>query len=135
MPSASRVKGRLAHGGLLLVPVMVQGQDFEFLIDTGAAYTALNTELVAFLGVGINPAQTILIAPAQGSPFRAPLLTIAELRIGGFQLLNVAAIVLAFPPILKIDGVLGMNVLRQFRMTIEADTAHLVLRRLSSPAL
>ena len=134
MPSASRVKDRLAHGGLLLVPVMVQGQDFEFLIDTGAAYTALSPELVTFLGIGINPAQ-ILIAPAQGSPFQAPLITITELRIGGFQLLNVAAIVLAFPPILKIDGVLGMNVLKQFRITIEADTAHLVLRRLSSPVL
>jgi len=134
LPSASRIKGRLAHGGLLLIPVMVQGQDFEFLIDTGAAYTALSKELMALLGVRINPSQTMLIAPAQGSAFRAPLLTIADLRIGGFRLPNVTAIVLEFPPILKIDGILGMNVLRQFRMTIEADTAHLILRRISPPA-
>ena len=77
---------------------MVQGQDFEFLLDTGAAYTALSKELVAFLGVRINPSQTLLIAPAQGSTFKAPLLTIAELRSGGFQLFNVTAIVLEFPP-------------------------------------
>ena len=131
MPSASRVKGRLAHGGLLLVPVMVQGQDFEFLIDTGAAYTALSQELAAFLGIRSNPSQTMLIAPARGSTFRASLLTIADLRIGGFRLLNVTAIVLEFPSILKIDGIVGMNVLQQFRMTIEADTAYLVLRRIS----
>ena len=129
MPSASRVKGRLAHGGLLLVPVMVQGQDFEFLIDTGAAYTALSQEMVAFLGVRLSPYHTVLIAPAQGNTFRAPLLTIAELRLGGFRLLNVAAVVLEFPTELKLDGLLGMNVLRQFRLTIEADTATLVLRR------
>jgi clan AA aspartic protease (TIGR02281 family) len=132
LPSASRIKGRLAHGGLLLVPVMVQGQDFEFLIDTGAAYTALSRELIAFLGMRINPSQTLLIAPAQGNTFKAPLLTIAELRIGSFRFLNVTAVVLEFPPILKIDGVLGMNVLRQFRTTIEADTATLVLRHLPS---
>ena len=132
MPSASRIKGRLAHGSLLLIPVMVRGQDFEFLIDTGAAYTALSKEMVAFLGIRVNPSQTMLIAPAQGSTFRAPLLTIAELRIGGFRLLNIVAIVLEFPPILKIDGVIGMNVLSQFRVTLEADTAHLVLRRLPS---
>lgn len=134
MPSTSRIKGRLAHGGLLLVPAMVQGQDFEFLIDTRAAYTALSKELAAFLGVRVNPSQTMLIAPAQGSTFRAPLLPIAELRIGGFRLLNVTAIALEFPPVLKIDGILGMNVLRQFRLTIEADTAHLVLRRISPSA-
>lgn len=74
----------------------------------------------------------MLIAPAQGSTFRAPLLTIAELRLGGFQLLNVAAVVLEFPLELKLDGLLGMNVLRQFRLTIETDTATLVLRRLPS---
>jgi clan AA aspartic protease (TIGR02281 family) len=119
---------------LLLVPVMVQGQNFEFLIDTGAAYTALSKELAAFLSIRIHPSQTILIAPAQGNTFKVPLLTIAELRIGGFRLLNVTAIILEFPPLLKIDGLLGMNVLRQFRITIEADTGHLVLRRLPSPS-
>jgi clan AA aspartic protease (TIGR02281 family) len=113
---------------------MVQGQDFEFLIDTGAAYTALSKELAAFLGVQTHPSQTMIIAPAQGKTFRAPLLTIAELRVGGSRLLNVTAIALEFPPVLKIDGILGMNVLRQFRMTIEADTAHLVLRRISPSA-
>ena len=37
LPSASRIRGRLAYGGVLLVPVRVQGQDFELLVDTGAA--------------------------------------------------------------------------------------------------
>ncbi|MBI3795627.1 MAG: clan AA aspartic protease [Deltaproteobacteria bacterium] len=128
MASASRIKGRLAHGGLLLVPVTIQGQDFEFLIDTGAAYTALSKEMIAFLGFSLTPQRTVLIAPAQGHTFRTPLLTIPELQIGGFRLAQVTAILLEFPPALKLDGVLGMNVLKQFRTTIEADTATLVLR-------
>jgi hypothetical protein len=49
LPAASRIRGRLAHGSVLLVPVRVQGQDFEFLVDTGAAYTALSPEIVPYL--------------------------------------------------------------------------------------
>ena len=38
------------------------------------------------------------------------------------------AVVLEFPPALKPDGMLGMNVLKQFRVTMEIDTGTLVLR-------
>lgn len=128
MPSASRIRGRLAHGGVLLVPVRVQGQDFEFLVDTGSAYTALSKDLVALLGIAINPHRTVAIAPAQGTIIRVPLITMAELSIGGFRMADIDAIVLEFPHELKLDGVLGINVLKQFRMTIEVDTGTLVLR-------
>lgn len=134
MPSASRIRGRLAHGGVLLIPVRVQGQDFEFLLDTGAAYTALSRDIITLLGTTVDPQRMAAIAPAQGGVFQVPMVTIKELRIGGFRLTDIAAVVLDFPPILKIDGVLGMNVLRKFRMTLEADTATLVLRRLTSVA-
>lgn len=132
MPSPSRIRGRLAHGGVLLVPVRVQGQDFEFLLDTGAAYTAVSKDVLSLLGITVDPRRRAAIAPAQGSVFQVPMVTLEELRVGGFRLAGVAAVVLEFPPILKIDGVLGMNVLRKFRMTLEADTATLVLRRLTS---
>lgn len=128
LPSASRIRGRLAHGGVLLVPVRVQGQDFEFLVDTGSAYTALSRDLVILLGLTIDPKLTVAIAPAHGTIVRVPLITIAELSIGSFRMADVKAVVLDFPPELKLDGVLGMNVLTQFRMTIEVDTRMLVLR-------
>lgn len=41
---------------------------------------------------------------------------------------DVEALVLTFPRELQLDGILGMNVLKQFRMTLESDTATLVLR-------
>ena len=129
MPSASRIKCRLAHGGVLLAPVSVEGQVFEFLIDTGAAYTALSKDVVALLGISIDPQRVAAIAPAQGKTFSAPVITIQELSVGGFRMAKVAAVVLDFPQELKLDGVLGMNVLRRFRLTIEADTGTLVLRR------
>ena len=128
LPSASRIRGRLAHGGVLLVPVRVQGRDFELLVDTGAAYTALSKDVVALLGVSSAPQRTANIVSIHGGILRVPVVTITELRIGGLRIADVTAVVLEFSPALKFDGMLGMNVLQQFRVTIETDTGTLVLR-------
>lgn len=128
MPSASRIRGRFAYGGVLLVPVRVQGQRAEFLVDTGAAYTALSRDLVNLLGITIDPQRTVAIAPVQGATMRVPLITIADLRVGGFRMANIEALVVEFPRELKLDGVLGMNFLKRFRITIEVETRTLVLR-------
>ena len=52
------------------------------------------------------------------------------MRIGGWQVRGVDVLVLTFPPTLRLEGLIGMNVLRHFRMTLESDTATLVLRPL-----
>jgi predicted aspartyl protease len=64
LPSASRIRGRIVHGGVLLVPVKVEGQDVEFLVDTGSAYTALSTDLVALLDITIDPYR-IALSPSR----------------------------------------------------------------------
>lgn len=129
MPSASRIRGRLAHGGLLLVPARVHGQTFEFLVDTGAAYTALSKGIVTLLDLTIDSQRTQAITPTQGAIFRAPVVTLREFQLGGVRLAQVTAIVFAFPRVLQINGIVGMNVLRRFRLTIETDTATLILRQ------
>jgi predicted aspartyl protease len=113
---------------VLLVPVGVHGYDFEFLVDTGSAYTALSGDLVALLGLTIDPQRAAAIAPVQGAIMRVPLIMLADLRVGGFRAANVEAVVVQFPRELRLDGVLGMNILKRFRMTIEMDTRTLVLR-------
>lgn len=132
MPSASRIRGRLAHGGVLLVPVHIEGLDVEFLVDTGAAYTALSRDLMALLRLTVDPQHTVTVAPAHGELVTVPKLTLAEVRLGGTRVPDVEALVLAFPQALRLDGLLGMNVLRQFRVTLESDTGTLVLRPLRS---
>ena len=128
MPSASRIRGRLAHGGVLLVPVRVQGRDFDLLVDTGAAYTALSKDVIALLAMPSDPRRTVNIVSIHGGILRVPVVTITELRIGGLRIANVTAVVLDLSPALKFDGILGMNVLQQFRVTVETDTETLVLR-------
>jgi hypothetical protein len=41
---------------------------------------------------------------------------VAELSLVGFRMVNVDAIVLEFSRVLKLAGVLGMHVLRRFRL-------------------
>jgi clan AA aspartic protease (TIGR02281 family) len=122
------MRGRFAHGGVLLVPVRFLAQDVECLVDTAAAYTALSVELVALLGLPIDPQRMATIATAHGTLRTVPRITLHEVRIGGLQVHRVDALVLTLPPTFRSDGVVGMNVLRHFRMTLESDTAPLILR-------
>jgi len=110
------------------VPVRVQGRDFDLLVDTGSAYTALSKDVVALLAMPSDPRRTVNIVSIHGGILRVPVVTITELRIGGLRIANVTAVVPDLAPALKFDGMLGMNVLQQFRMTIETDTGTLVLR-------
>ena len=73
---------------VLLVPVSVQGHDFEFLIDTRSAYTALSEDMVILVGLTIDRQRTAAIAPVQGAIMRVPLMLLAELRVGGFRTAN-----------------------------------------------
>ncbi len=126
--SVSRIQGRRAYGGLLLVPVQIDALDFEFLVDTGAAYTAISTDLATLLDLTPSPQRQLRIVLAQGAPLNMPQVLLPELLIGRMRLSQVDALVMTFPAALMLDGILGMNVLSQFRMTLENDTSTLVLR-------
>jgi clan AA aspartic protease (TIGR02281 family) len=125
---SSRVVGRLAHGGVLLVPVRVNGQDFEFLVDTGSVYTGVASSTAAYLGLSARMTPGVWIAPAHGRTVRLPTATIEVLSVGGHRVERLDALILELPSELQIDGLLGMDVLGRFRITVEPDTATLILR-------
>ncbi|ETX06254.1 retropepsin-like aspartic protease family protein [Candidatus Entotheonella palauensis] len=126
--SASRIQGRIDYGGLLLVPVEIDGMDFEFLVDTGAAYTAMSERLASLLNVLTPDPHRLTIAPVHGRTISVPQVRLPTLRLGGIELTQVEAVVVSFPSILRLHGIIGMNILSRFRMTLESDTRTLVLR-------
>lgn len=126
--SASRIQGRAGYGGILLVPVQMYGQNFEFLVDTGAAYTALSTRLATLFDLPTIAERHVTITPVHGTTLSVPQVLLPELRLGGMELIGVEALVVSFPSVLRLHGIVGMNVLRQFRVTLENDTSTLVLR-------
>lgn len=108
----------------------MNGQDFEFLVDTGSAYTGLASPTASYLGVVPQPTPGMRIAPARGPSVRVPTGRLEALSVGGHEVCGIDVLILDFPAELKIDGLLGMDFLGRFRTTVEPDTATVILRAL-----
>lgn len=128
MSRASRVVGRFARGGVLLVPTRVNGQDFEFLVDTGSAYSGLASAVAEYLGLVPRHHPGVRIAPAHGSVIRVPTTRVNSLSVGGREMTNLDVLILDLPKDVDLDGLLGMDFLGRFRVALEPETASLILR-------
>lgn len=114
---------------MLLVPVRVNGQDFEFLVDTGSAFTGVAASTAAYLDLPSQRSRGVRIARAHGRTVRVPTAQVGELSVGGQRVGGMTVLVLDLPNELQVDGLLGMDFLGRFRITLESDTATLVIRR------
>ena len=124
-----RIPGRRAHGGVLLVPCLLHdAYRYWFLVDTGAARTMLTPAAVAEIGLDIRiPVRQEQIASLHQVAL-APVVRLHSLQVGAYRLTDIEAVVLSLPTALRVDGLLGVDVLGRFRPTFEFDQATLVLR-------
>ena len=125
LPTKSgRTKFRLAGGGqpLILVPVRVNGQGpFEFILDTGAGTSLLSTPLAKQLNVTILGSKE---GQSAGGKVAVSLGKIDTLEVGAARLTDLEAGIVDLAHIGKtvgaqIDGDLGYNFLRHFRVTVD----------------
>ncbi len=130
MSRSNRISGFFAYGGVLIVPVTLNADRYLFMVDCGAAHFALNRRKLDVINAepaGVN----ITIAPVGKSLITAPALTVRDFMVGAQKQNNILLAALDFPEALsKLDGLLGMNFLHNYRFTIEPDTATLVLREI-----
>lgn len=110
-------------GAAVLVPVRINGKGpYNLVLDTGATFTCLDQELarelnlrpragVSATGVGARSAGTV------------QLVGVKSLQVGTATASDVTACVLDLKHTrqmgLKTDGLLGLNFLRAFRVTID----------------
>lgn len=116
---------------LILLPVKVNGQGpFQFILDTGASTSLLSPELAGRLNVeptGSREGQTaggkvaVSLGRAQSLDLGGAILTDAEIAI--VELGHIARAVGA-----DIDGDLGYNFFKHFRLTIDYQTNQLHLQ-------
>jgi predicted aspartyl protease len=124
---ASRIAGRLVYGGVLIVPVELNGTVLRFVADTGATYCSINKKLLD--KIAAEPTVfTFDIAPIGTEPISTSMLRVENFVVGGTAQNNVLVAVVNFPEGFHLDGLLGMNFLGKYRITIETDTATLILR-------
>ena len=122
-PSSAKVKFRLAGGAqpLILLPVHVNDRGpFDFILDTGAGTSLLTPELAKQLKVkivgskeGQSAGGKVAVSLAKADSLAVSDARIGDVDLGVVDLAHVGKTIGA-----KIDGDLGYNFLKHFRVTI-----------------
>jgi predicted aspartyl protease len=111
----------VANTSLVVVPVRINGHGpYRFLLDTGAANTILSLSIAEGLGIPRGRAYTIISA---GGNVSGTVRHLSTLTVGTARLESVE-IAVANVPLLKtmnVDGVLGSDYLRRFKISIDYD--------------
>ena len=90
----------------------------NLILDTGASLVVLPWKLVYKIGIKIDPLKTIKTTTAT-TVETVPVVTIPEMSVLGKTVKNVKAIVKDLPSEVPADGLLGLSLLRHFRLTID----------------
>jgi predicted aspartyl protease len=123
-PKSAKVKFRLAGGAqpLILLPVRVNSDGpFEFILDTGAGTSLLSSELTKKLNIkiistkeGQSAGGKISVSLAKVDSFAVGQAKLDDVDVGIVDLSHIAKTIGT-----KIDGDVGYNFLKHFRITID----------------
>jgi len=114
-----RIGFSFVHESLVVVPVFLNGHGpYRFLLDTGATNTILSNRLVDQLNIPLGKTQTLLTV---GGSVVATKRTIDVIRIGNVQIMQapVVAADLKLMHTLHVDGIIGEDCLRRFKISID----------------
>jgi predicted aspartyl protease len=110
-------------GAAVLVPVYLNGEGpFDFVLDTGATLTCVDQALAARLG--LPPARGMVgLGAGAGGAGRMELVALDSVRVGAARAAGLTGCSLDLRHTvdvgLEIDGLLGLNFLRAFRVTLD----------------
>ena len=126
--------------GTPLIPVHIAGQVFHFWLDTGSSMTMLASDVARTLGVAPLVPDTLEIVTSTGRIVAQPGL-LPALRLGQLVIRNVPTMIvdeammrmrepkqIGQGPPLKIDGIIGFDVIRLLDIEVDYDEAMLRLR-------
>lgn len=122
------------YGNLLAVSAAVGGQNdtvrkFKLLVDTGSSYTVLRSNLLNALGCDLqNLLRTIRITTG-GGIVEVPVVTVPWFGCLGQRLGNFPLVAYTLPATTFVDGLLGMDFLSRFRVTISVKDAEIRYRQ------
>jgi predicted aspartyl protease len=124
-----RILGRRAHGGVLLVPCLLNDvYRYWFLADTGAAISMVSPAVAQELRLDIShPVRQERIASVH-QIVRVPVVRLQSLQLGSQKVSDLDVLVFSLPSELRVDGLLGVNMLENFRATFEFTRSALILR-------
>jgi predicted aspartyl protease len=124
-----RIPGRRGYGGVLLVPCLFHdAYRYWLLADTGAARTLITPDVAFELNLDVRTPMRQERMASVHRVVSAPVVRLASVQVGAQRLTDIDALVLPLPTELRVDGLLGVNVLEHFRTTFAFPQATIVLR-------
>ena len=93
---------------------------FLAYLDTGATYCQITGEDAQMLGIRLDSQPRVKVIMADGRSLEAPVVTLESVRIGSVELKEVEALVGDL-------RLLGLNALRQLRVTVDLPNGEVVL--------
>lgn len=110
-------------GAALVVPVRINGQGpYPFVLDTGATVTCVDDELASSLSLP-EVRGVVGTAAGVGGQGGLSLVSVDSLSIAGVRAYELEACVIDLEHLsgmgLELDGLIGLNVLMEFRVTLD----------------
>ena len=119
------------RGSLIVVPALIHGRDdretVDLVLDTGATRTVVSSEVAQSLGY--DPAtlgEWARITTGSGA-LSVPLLRVEKIEALGKAATNMRVLCHTLPSRAAIDGMLGLDFLRDTRLVIDFRTGLLTL--------
>ena len=105
-----------------------------FAVDTGASYTVISPEIARELYITpAYDAPEVTLQTANGR-IQVPLVNLDSLKIGELETPNVTAAVHGIDDSSQISGLLGLNALNRFQMTVDSTAHRLIFKPLQQNA-
>ena len=124
----------VAHTSLIVVPVTINGHGpYRFLLDTGATSTILSSAVADSLKIPRLRRGRVLTA---GGNVNVTIRTMRTLNVGMAHLKDIEIAVGDFDLMkrLNVDGLLGGDYLRKFRVDIDYDGKTVKIQQLQPPS-
>lgn len=129
----------LSSTGSPIVEVELNGQKKRFWLDTGAGLSVVASDIAEACGVSPLGTESIDVGTATTKRVDGFPASIHELKIGGIRIANHPALILkkedlefglfGFITLMKIDGIIGWNLIRHVAMEIDYGKNVLTLKR------
>lgn len=140
LPLVNAAQQRLNTPGLIEIPISPQGkvldvsvrlngakQAFQFILDTGASFTAISTETAQMLGLLIPANQPMLTVSTANGLIRVPTIVLKTVRLKSALVENVPTVILK--ELNGYDGLLGLSFLKHFNVDINQGEGKLFLTK------
>jgi predicted aspartyl protease len=131
MPRADRVPFLLGRPLAAVRATLNELNSFVLVADTGAERTVISQSVARRLGIDLSRPLRLQPLAGVGQSPPVPVVRLERVRVGASAVAGLEASVFDLPPVIRADGLLGLDFLSRFRVTFEFDTRLLVLRALT----